>query len=135
MIRDRIEQDLDPLCAILEALQWPPAAVSGPDARAWLHEPDAERSWVFDMAPVHVTPTRNVVGHVQIRRSAGAEDQELVIGRLFVRPDTHVTGIGRFLLRESLRYVRDRGMEPVVALAECRFERPFFERYGVERFR
>ncbi len=42
--------------------------LAGRQPRSWLQDADAERSWVFDQAPVTVAPTRNVVGHVQIYR-------------------------------------------------------------------
>lgn len=127
MIRERRQQDLDPLCAVLEALETSSGLLPGRDPRAWLQEHDAELSWVFDMAPVSVAPTKNVVGHVQIY--APVDDSSthdvvehtgvptsdlLVIGKLFVKPDTYEHGIGRFLVKESVNHIRDRGKVPVL---------------------
>ena len=146
MIRERRAADLEPLCAIVETLQACAGFLPGRDPRSWLVEHEAEVSWVFDMAPVTVAPTTNVVGHVQVhlpvrRRTAGdpvAEpDQtpdgrvaELVIGRLFVRPQKHDLGIARFLLREAVRLVRDRGAVPVLHLEENALPTTFLERFG-----
>ena len=111
--------------------------------RGWLEEHDAEQSWVFDMAPVSVAPTKNVVGHVQIH----APDEDLlasstpihngdgllVIGKLFVRPDTYEHGIARFLVRQSTRYIRDRGMRPVLEhRAHGQLSMQFCERLGFQ---
>lgn len=128
MIRARLDRDLAPLVAALEELSWPPGASSGEQRRAWLLQPAARRSWVFDSAPVTVTPTGNVVGHVQIAApgesgeslvaSTGAVRADLlVIGRLFVRPLPHAEGIRRFLLTEAVRSVRAEGRIAVLDVA------------------
>lgn len=70
MIRERREQDLEPLCSILKNMNYPAALSSGVEFKNWLTERDAQLSWVFDMAPVSVAPTKNVAGHVQIYRPA-----------------------------------------------------------------
>lgn len=100
--------------------------MSAKDLRKWLQEHDAEKSWVFDMAPVRVAPTKNVIGHVQIVRPGDdlgqrltAHSQQpgqnvLVIEKLFVRPDTYEHGIARFFLREAVRYIQGRGKLPVL---------------------
>jgi GNAT superfamily N-acetyltransferase len=138
VIRDRRDEDLGPLCAILAtSCHLPP----GIDPRAWLEEHDAERSWVFDMAPVRVAPTKNVVGHVQIYRPPAGSSllrctdrpagEVLAIGKLFVKPDTFEHGIGRHLLKESVKHVQRQGKLPVLDLQENRaFPKKFFERYG-----
>ncbi|WP_256840507.1 hypothetical protein [Ornithinimicrobium faecis] len=128
MIRDRLEQDLAPLCSALEALAWPPGAGDEAARRAWLLEVSADQSWVFDAAPVSVAPTRNVQGHVQIFApgepdaslvSATGMDADalLVIGRLLVRPGPHAEGIRRFLLTEALRRVGVVGKTAILDLA------------------
>ena len=140
MIRRRRAEDLDPLCALLKTAHYPAAHLT---PRGWLEEHDAEQSWVFDMAPVSVAPTKNVVGHVQVY--APAEDllasvrsthdgrDLLVIGKLFVRPDTYEHGIARFLVRQSVRYVRDRGMHPVLEhRPHGRLSTGFCERLGFQ---
>ena len=146
MIRERRDEDLDRLCAILEAMDPASSPLSGRRPRDWLQEHDAERSWVFDMAPVRVAPTRNVVAHVQIYRPGDAVPTArlveragapvgglLAIGKLFVRPDTYEDGIGRFLVRESVGYIRAQGKLPVLDLHENRFfPRSFFEKVGFE---
>lgn len=127
MIRDRRPEDLDRLSEVLDALPQAVGVLAGRSPRAWLEEFDAERSWVFDQAPVSVAPTRNVVGHVQIYRSpdepwlhemvvpAGVSAAEvLVIGRLFVKPVKHANGIARYLLKEAATYVEARGCLAVV---------------------
>ncbi len=121
-------------------MQYPAAPLT---PRGWLEEHDAEQSWVFDMAPVSVAPTKNVVGHVQVY--APEEDllalvgpmhdgrDLLVIAKLFVRPDTYEHGIARFLVRESARYVEDRGMHPVLEhRAHGRLSTAFCERLGFQ---
>jgi ribosomal protein S18 acetylase RimI-like enzyme len=146
MIRERRAEDLERLCAVLESVGQSARFLSGKDAREWLEEYDAELSWVFDMAPVSVTPTKNVVGHVQIYRP----DQEpstrswaelthrptsdlLVIGKLFVRPSTHERGIGRYLLKESVKHVQAQGKVPVLDRhRNGPFAKDFYERLGFE---
>jgi GNAT superfamily N-acetyltransferase len=143
MIRVRREDDLDRLCDVLRTLSRSAGLSPGQDPRAWLEDRDAELSWVFDMAPVRVTPTRNVVGHVQIYRATGdlASDlvsrtgtparDLLVIGKLFVRAHTHEQGIGRFLLKESIRYVTGHGKLPVLNVADNAFVgQGLYERLG-----
>lgn len=123
VIRERREEDLEPLSRVLAELAWPPGATRERDRLEWLDHPLAQCSWVFDAAPVTVTPTQNVVGHVQIFAPtpaerplvvAAPEADVLVIGRLFVRPMAHADGIRRFLLTEAIRFVRDRGGVPVL---------------------
>lgn len=127
MIRDRLEQDLAPLCSVLAELSWPRGASDDPARRAWLLEVDAEQSWVFDSAPVSVTPTCNVLGHVQILAPGECEQPLvattgrdarglLVIGRLFVRPGPHAEGIRRFLLTEAAGRVGALGRSAVLDL-------------------
>ena len=124
MIRERRDEDLDRLVAIAEEVRrrlgLPPMA----DLAGWLDDPDAELSWVYDMAPVRVTPTRNVVAHLQILRPR--EDHPvvacmkepvgglLVIGKLFVRPDPHEDGFRRYLLKEATHYIRRQGKVPAL---------------------
>ncbi len=94
------------------------------------------------MAPVRVAPTKNVVGHVQIYRPAEDHLAEytkrpatelLAIGKLFVRPDTHEYGIGRYLLKESVKYIRGRGKLPVLDLHRNGFlSKEFCEKFGFE---
>lgn len=146
MIRERREDDLDRLCAILETMKYPSSLLSGKDLKEWLKEHDAEQSWVFDMAPVRVAPTKNVVGHVQIysptkdsstpywvkytKKPAG---NLLAIGKLFVRPNTHEYGIGRYLLKESINYIQGQGKLPVLDLHGNGFlSKGFYEKFGFE---
>jgi GNAT superfamily N-acetyltransferase len=144
MIRERRHEDLDRLCEILEDLELPPSITAGAGHRQWLEDHDAERSWVFDKAPVRVTPTKNVVGHVQIlgcaRRSAAgplveyaqrAASELLMVDKLFVGPDAHAHGIARYLLKESVRFIQDQGKLPVVDLHEFGLlSTSFYQRYG-----
>ena len=101
--------------------------LSGHEPEDWLHEHEAEQSWVFDMAPVRVTPTKNVVAHVQmyspaadspisglVRRTCRPTGDLVVIDKLFVKPDTFEYGIARYLLKESVAYIRGRGKLPVL---------------------
>jgi GNAT superfamily N-acetyltransferase len=144
MIRARREEDLDRLCAVLETLTHPAGFPPRTDFGEWLTEHDAEQSWVFDMAPVRVAPTRNVVGHVQVyrptkeavatylvehtRKPAG---DLLAIGKLFVRPDTHESGIGRYLLKTCVDYIRGQGRLAVLDVQQNWFPfEGFFERHG-----
>lgn len=146
MIRERREEDLDRLCAILEAMKYPSSPLSRRGLKEWLEGHDVEQSWVFDMAPVRVAPTKNVVGHVQICSAAGAvaapywvaytekpASELLAIGKLFVRPDTHEYGIGRYLLKESVNYIKRQGKHPVLDL-QCNgfLSKPFCEKFGFE---
>lgn len=144
MIRERREEDLDRLCAILATMGFPPSVFAGMGFEEWLDEHDAERSWVFDMAPVTVAPTKNVVGHVQVYRlpenpatsdlleyTEKPASDLLAIGKLFVRPDTYEHGIGRYLLKESVRYVQGRGKLPVLDLRGSGFlSTQFYEKLG-----
>lgn len=127
MIRERRDEDLDRLCDVLGELDDHVSVLAGRQPRDWLREIDAERSWVFDQAPVSIAPTRNVVGHVQIYRPPDAgwvldvvaqtnrqADDLLVIGRLFVKSSRHAYGIARYLLKESVKYVETRGGLPVL---------------------
>ena len=108
MIRERREEDLDRLCAILKTLEQSSGFLAGKDLKEWLQEHDAEQSWVFDMAPVSVAPTKNVVGHVEIHSPTKDASTALLveytkrpassllaIGKLFVRPKTYEYGISR----------------------------------------
>jgi GNAT superfamily N-acetyltransferase len=141
VIRERREEDLDRLCDVLEALTPSTPFLAGTDLREWLTHVDAERSWVFDMAPMSVAPTRNVVGHVQLYRPGGAladlawssepAGEPVAIGKLFVRRDELAYGIARFLLKESVRLVRGRAGIPVLDLRENPFfPQAFYERFG-----
>ncbi|SDP97484.1 hypothetical protein SAMN04487905_1313 [Actinopolyspora xinjiangensis] len=127
MIRERSNEDLDRLCDLLGELDEHARVLGRWQPRDWLQEVDAERSWVFDQAPVSIAPTRNVVGHVQIYRPPQARwvrdvaahtcrqvDELLVIGRLFVKPAKHDYGIARYLLKESVKYVETRESLPVL---------------------
>ena len=143
MIRERRPEDLDRLCAIV-ALELPASAISGRDPRAWLEMDDADQSWVYDMAPVHVAPTKNVVGHVQIYRPTEASSTPglaecvqqpvsdlLAIGRLVVKPQAHDYGIARHLLKESRRYIQRQGKTAVLDLhASGYLTKDFCEKYG-----
>ncbi|WGY04667.1 hypothetical protein QI633_13035 [Nocardioides sp. QY071] len=128
MIRERIEQDLDRLVAVLDSLDAGPGVLAGRSAYDWLTEVDADVSWVFDQAPVSVAPTRNVVGHVQVfvppvgapwvdavASAAGVEaDRLLVIGRFFVKDMRFDQGIGRYLLTECVKRIAARGSVAVL---------------------
>ncbi|MEU4389971.1 GNAT family N-acetyltransferase [Kribbella sp. NPDC023855] len=127
MIRERLEQDLDLLCAILETMDSPAESLAGKDPREWLLENDTELAWVFDMAPVSVAPTKNVVGHLEIYKPA---DNTLAIGKHFVRPDTYENNIGRFLLRESVKYIQAHGQVPTLDLRQTSFPRTFYQKAG-----
>lgn len=130
VIRERRQEDLEPLCAVLAEVDWPPAATSDADRLEWLERLPANRSWVFDAAPVSVAPTRNVRAHLQIV-PVTPEDASwvatiglaaanlLVLTGLVVRPGVGEDGIRRFLLRESIRHCRDRGCTAVLDLADC----------------
>jgi len=146
MIRERRDEDLAPLCAILSSMPDAPRLLAGRQPREWLTENRADLSWVFDMAPVPVTPTRNVVGHVQMRALAVDEGSTwaeltgrpagelMAVDRLFVRPDRFEHGIGRFLLKQSIGYIRGRDKVPVVALGTTSFDAAgLFERLGFRR--
>lgn len=144
MIRESLPEDLDRLCAIVTALELPPDVMQGTDPRAWLEMDAAEQSWVYDMAPVHVAPTKNVVGHVQIYRptdksstpglaeSAQRPASELLaIGRLLVKPQAHAYGIARHLLKESRTYIQRQGKTAVLDLkANGYLTTQLCEKYG-----
>ncbi|MUL44332.1 GNAT family N-acetyltransferase [Streptomonospora sp. PA3] len=145
MIRERLEQDIDRLCAVLEALENPSGALPEEDLRGWLDAYDAELSWVFDMAPVSAAPTKNVVGHLQVyspdadssapylEHTGKSAGELLAIGRHFVKPGPYAQNIGRFLLRESVAYIRRRGRTPVLELpADGFLPRAFYERFGFQ---
>ncbi|PRW61865.1 hypothetical protein [Actinopolyspora mortivallis] len=127
----------DRLCALLGELDDHGRVLGRRQPRDWLQEVDAERSWVFDQAPVRVAPPRNVVGHVQIYPPAEARwvrnlaaqtgrqvGELLVIGRLFVKPAKHDYGIARYLLKESVTYAETRGSLPVLDPADLSFIPP-----------
>ncbi len=149
MIRDRRDEDLDRLCEVLGELDEHAGVLAGRQPQSWLLETDAERSWVFDQAPVSVAPTRNVVGHVQIYRPPDAPwvrdlvaqtcrqvDDLLVIGRLFVKPSKHDYGIARYLLKESVKYVETRGTLPVLDPCDVAFVPPSLSaKLGFSEFR
>jgi GNAT superfamily N-acetyltransferase len=137
MIRDRRDGDLDRLCEVLGELHGHIGVLAERHPRDWLQEVDAERSWVFDQAPVSVAPTGNVVGHVQIYRPPDAPwvrsvaahthrqiDGLLTIGRLFVRPAKHDYGIARYLLKESVKYVETQGDLPILDPRDVAFVPP-----------
>jgi GNAT superfamily N-acetyltransferase len=141
VIRERREEDLDRLCVLLEAMTPFPPCLAGTDLREWLTHVEAERSWVFDMAPMSVAPTRNVVGHLQMYRPGGAladlarstepAGDPVAIGKLFVRRDKVAYGIARFLLTESVKLVRGRDGTPVLDVRENPFfPQAFYERFG-----
>jgi GNAT superfamily N-acetyltransferase len=146
LIRERREEDLDRLCAILRTMEHPSAFLSERDPKEWLEEHDAELSWVFDMAPVTVAPTKNVVGHIQIHRPTNDSSTPywvtytkrpasdlLAIGKLFVKPNTHEYGIGRYLLKESINYIQGQGKIPVLDLHGNEFfPTGFYEKFGFE---
>jgi ribosomal protein S18 acetylase RimI-like enzyme len=146
MIRARREEDLDRLCVILETIEDPASFLSGKGPREWLEEHDAEQSWVFDMAPVTVAPTKNVVGHVQIYRpthdsstpylvkhTKKSVSSLLAIGKFFVKPNTHEYGIGRYLLKESIKHIQGQGKLPVLNFAGNGFlSKGFCEKFGFE---
>ena len=106
-------------------------------------EPDAE-TWVFDMAPVHVTPTRNVVAQVQIQpvhasstmaaqvELAGIEPSGvLAIARSVVVPRDHAHGFARHLLQHAVRRIEERGAVPLVDPAHNALGgTEFYSRYG-----
>lgn len=144
MIRDRRPEDLDRLCDIVAALELRASVMSGRDPRAWLELDAVERSWVYDMAPVHVAPTKHVVGHVQIYRPTEASStpflaecarqpvsELLAIGRLLVEPRAHDYGIARHLLKESRTYIQRQGKTAVLDLhANGYLTKEFCEKYG-----
>jgi GNAT superfamily N-acetyltransferase len=145
VIRDRRDADLEPLCAILKALGQPAGDLSDVVLPEWLLEHHAAVSWVYDMAPVHVAPTRNVVGHVQVtappealgrlvtERTGRASDELLAVTKLFVRPDKHQHGFARHLLKEAVAHVRRQGKAPVLDLQANPFlTKEFCVRYGFE---
>lgn len=145
MIRERRPEDLDRLCSIVTALELPANVMCGKDPRAWLEMDDAEQSWVYDMAPVNVAPTQNVVGHVQIYRPTGASSSTpgwaecarqpssdlLAIGRFIVKPQTHDYGIARHLLTQSRTYIQRQGKTAVLDLhANSYLTQEFCAKYG-----
>jgi ribosomal protein S18 acetylase RimI-like enzyme len=144
MIRERRPGDLDRLCAIAAALEAPRDCAASGSSRAWLEAHDAEQSWVYDMAPVRLDPTKNVVGHVQIYRPAqasatpglaecarGSASDLLAIGRFLVKPQKHDYGIARHLLNESRRYIQRQGKTAVLDLrANTYLTKEFCEKYG-----
>lgn len=146
MIRERREEDLDPLCTILKTLNYPSGCLSRGDLKGWLKECDAEQSWVFDMAPVRVTPRKNVVGHVQIysptkddstrylvKYTKKPADNLLAIGKLFVGANAHEHNIVRYLLKESVKYIQGQGKLPILDLHENEFlSKEFCEKVGFE---
>lgn len=148
MIRERRAEDLDRLCAVLETMQFPASVLSGKGCSEWLAEHDAEQSWVFDMAPVTVAPTKNVIGHVQIYRAAEGDSTStinvvectrkpaedlLIIGKLFVRPGSHESGFASYLLKESVKYIQGHGKIPVLDAHGYAFlSKAFCGRFGFE---
>jgi len=134
MIRDRLPRDLGPLVAILGRLDHPEPGWTDARRRAWLTAETADVTWVFDQAPVSVTPTDNLAGQVRLRRLAGTSygravtdrltlddgDDPWLLDQLVLRPGEHELGIARFLLREAVRHVTDRGGRAVVDLDSCR---------------
>jgi ribosomal protein S18 acetylase RimI-like enzyme len=146
MIRERRREDLDRLCAVLQTIESAATRLSVPDLKEWLEEHDAEQSWVFDMAPVSVAPTKNVVGHVQIVRPANdpsvarwltntraSAGNSLAIGKLFVKPNGHEYGVGRYLLKESIKYIQRQGKIPVLDVHRNAFlSKEFYAKYGFE---
>ena len=146
MIRERLDQDLDRLGQILQAMGHPSSDSSPAELRGWLTEHRAEQSWVFDQAPVTVAPTKNVVGHLEIYRPDPASssslgerqesvDELLAVGKLFVRPQAHEYGIARYLLKEAVRHIRSQDKLPVAIVEENAVPQAFFEKYGFEQVR
>lgn len=130
MIRERLEQDIDRLVEVMSAMDYPSAGLSRAESTRWLTGTEALASWVFDMAPVSVAPTRKVIAHAQLRQAgpeiAAAEvDQHsghrledlVIIDKLFVQRGTFEEGITRFLLRESVRFAHHRGGTTLIDLA------------------
>ncbi|MDQ2849826.1 MAG: GNAT family N-acetyltransferase [Actinomycetota bacterium] len=144
MIRERRPQDLDRLCEIAAALDVRPSSMSGKKPRAWLEMDAVELAWVYDMAPVHVAPTQNVVGHVQIYRPTEASstpclaacaqqpaDELLAIGGFLVKPQAHDYGIARHLLQQARMYIQKRGKTAVLDLnANSYLTAAFCKKYG-----
>lgn len=110
-------------------MDYPAKSMSRSELRAWLLDLTAEQSFVYDMAPMTVAPSKNVVGHVQIYKATpyqaeqiGKPDSELlVISRIFVKRNTFEFGITRFLLKESIRFSLGQGKTPILDLASDRF--------------
>lgn len=134
MIRDRSSEDLDRLCEVLNQVSDHDRLLQGRSPWDWLQMPPVERAWVFDQAPISVTPTRNVIGQVLIYRPIDArwandvavhvdrQSGELrVIGRLFVEPSKHAHNIARYLLKESVKYVEACGHVAVLDPADLAF--------------
>lgn len=144
MIRERRPHDLDRLGDILAAVDRHLHAVSGEDPAAWFESDAVEQAWVYDMAPVHVAPTDNVVGHVQIYRPTGTSctpgltacaaqpvGDLLAIGRFLVQPQAHDYGIARHLLKQSRMYVQKQGKTAVLDLNANRYlTADFCRRFG-----
>lgn len=144
MIRETRPEDVDLLCALVQAQDFPINCWANKDPRAWLETDAAEQSWVYDMAPMHVAPTKNVVGHVQIYRPDGASStpelaqsaerpvsELLAIGRLLVTPQKHGGGIARHLLKEARRYIERQGKTAVLDLhANGYLTEGFCRKYG-----
>jgi predicted GNAT family N-acyltransferase len=96
------------------------------------------------MAPMHVAPTKNVVGHVQIYRPTEASPTPslvecarrpasdlLAIGRFLIKPQTHDYGIARHLLKESRRYIQGQGKTAILDLrANTYLTKDFCEKCG-----
>ncbi|XAS75748.1 GNAT family N-acetyltransferase [Dermatophilaceae bacterium Sec6.4] len=144
MIRERRPQDLDRLCEIAATLDIRPSSMSGKDPKAWLETDAVELSWVYDMAPVHVAPTQNLVGHVQIYRPTEASStpglaacaqqpagELLAIGRFLVKPQAHDYGIARHLLKQARMYIQRQGKTAVLDLnANGYLTAAFCKKYG-----
>lgn len=144
MIRERCLQDLARLCEIAAALDFRPSSMSGKGPKAWLKTDAVELAWVYDMAPVHVAPTKNVVGHVQIYRPTEASStpdlaacaqqpasELLAIGRFLVKPQAHDYGIARHLLKQARMYVQRQGKTAVLDLnANSYLTAAFCKKYG-----
>ncbi|MBO1767271.1 GNAT family N-acetyltransferase [Allobranchiibius sp. GilTou38] len=144
MIRERRQQDLDLPCEIAAALDVAPSSMSGTDPRAWLERDTVELAWVYDMAPVHVAPTTNVVGHMQLYRPTEASSTSalavcagrpagalLAIGRFLIKPQAHDYGIARHLLKQSCCYIQRQGKTAVLDLnANSYLTAEFCETYG-----
>jgi ribosomal protein S18 acetylase RimI-like enzyme len=146
MIRERRQEDLDRLCAVLQTIESASTLFSVLDPREWLEEHDAEQSWVFDMAPVSVAPTKNVVGHIQIIRAAddpsvsqwltnthASPGNSLAIVKMFVKANGQEYGIGRYLLKESIKYIQRHGKVPILDVHRNAFlSKEFYAKYGFE---
>lgn len=144
MIRERLEQDIERLVEVMVAMDYPSAGMSRTELTRWLVDGEALISWVFDMAPVSVAPTKKVIAHARLRapgpdvvaamqRREPRHDDLVLIDKIFVQRGSFEDGITRFLFRESLRFARDRGATALIDLAANPFlSKEFCIRCGFE---